>query len=381
MQKKIIVAIDSLKGCLSSEEANEAACKGIKAVLPDCHVTAIPVSDGGEGMMEAFLAAKGGEKVSIRSYDPLLRPIDAEYVISDKGKTAIIEMAKCAGLTLLKKWEQNPMETSSYGFGIMLKDALERDCRNIIIGIGGSATNDGGMGMLTALGFSFFDKNGDEIDYGYGKDMLKAERIASFTVPTNAINRCRITVACDVDNPFYGENGSARIFARQKGADEDMMDELDKGMRNIATIYFRFTGKDISYMAGAGAAGGMGGALMAMLNAKLKTGIDMLLDYVDFNRKIKGADLVITGEGQIDRQTLMGKVPYGIMLRAQKKGVPTIAIAGMVNDEPMLLNAGFNGIFSINPPKTTLCEAIKPETAKANIESTIKTILTNKFDL
>lgn len=241
------------------------------------------------------------------------------------------------------------------------------------LGIGGSATNDAGLGMLQALGFRFSDKEGKKVGTGCGEVLIKVAHIDS-TFVHPALNSCRFTVACDVQNPFYGPEGAAYVFAPQKGADREMVEALDAGLQNFAEVIRHTTGKDISHHPGAGAAGGMGGSLLAFLNAELKPGIQLMLEALDFSNKIKSADLIITGEGKADRQTLMGKVPSGILAEARKQNIPVILLAGNIEDSDELQQAGFEGVFSVNPPFISLEEAMRPEVACKNIQQTVESI-------
>ena len=332
-----IVAIDSFKGCLTSAEANRAAAEGILAHKPEAEVITIPVSDGGEGWLEAFQAAVGGHLVDVKVNDPLMRPILAQYLIHDD--TAVIEIAKASGLTLLSPEERNPMTTTSYGTGQLVVDAVRRGCRHIIVGLGGSATSDCGIGMLKA--------------------------IENFKLKID--NDVRFTIATDVRNPLCGETGAARMFAPQKGATLEMVVELDERARQFAEKFALRFGYDRQNMPGAGAAGGLGYAFLQYLNAECRSGIDLLLDAVCFEELLKDASLVITGEGSADRQTLMGKVPFGILQKAKPVHVPVVLIAGQIKDKQQLLDAGFSKTECINPPDTSIDEAMKPEVAKRNI--------------
>lgn len=368
--KKVVIAIDSFKGCLSSAEAGKAAAEGIRSVFPECEIRSLPIADGGEGMLDVLIAATNGREVQISAHNPLMEWHDTYYGISEDGKTSFIEMASISGLPLVPPEKRNPMLTTSYGTGELIRDALERGCRNFIIGIGGSATNDAGLGMLQALGFRFLDKEGKILETGNGKILMEVVSIdTSFVHPD--LRTSHFTVACDVQNPFCGPEGAAYIFAPQKGADRKMVEALDAGMKNFAEVIFHKTGKDISNHPGAGAAGGMGGSLLAFLNAKLKPGIQLMLETLDFSNKIKGADLIITGEGKADKQTLMGKVPSGILDKARKQKIPVILIAGGVENADDLHRAGFRGVYSINPPSITLEQAMQPEVARANISETV----------
>ena len=340
---KVIIAIDSFKGCLTSKQANEAAAEGIRRVCPNAKIIEIPVSDGGEGYMEAFYAAIGGtlEEVTVR--DPLMRPVTAKYLLHDE--MAVIEIAQASGLTLLTKEERNPMVATSYGTGQLVADAVCKGAKHIMIGLGGSATSDCGMGMLKAL-IDIFAKHGQWDDVEALKDV-------------------RFTIASDVENPLYGEKGAAHVFAPQKGATPEMVLCLDERARKFAELSAKHFGYDRSQQAGAGAAGGLGYAFMQYLNAKSMSGIQLLLDTIRFKELVADADLIITGEGSADRQTLMGKLPMGILEQAGH--TPVYLIAGRISDREELLNAGFARVDCINPPDITLEEAMRKEVAQQNI--------------
>lgn len=370
--KKAVLAIDSFKGCLTSAEAEAAAAEGVHAALPECEVIRIPVADGGEGMLDVLIAATHGKSISVQAHGPLMELREARYGISGDGQTAFIEMAAISGLPLVAPEKRNPMQTTTFGTGELIRDALQRGCRHFIIGLGGSATNDAGLGMLRALGFRFPDKTGNVSGYG-GQMMGKVDSIDTSSVHP-LLSGCTFTAACDVRNPFYGTNGAAYVFAPQKGADTAMIEALDAGMRHLAAVIFRTTGKDISSCPGAGAAGGMGGSLSAFLNAELKPGIQLLLEMQNFAEQIKDADLIITGEGKSDRQTVMGKVPYGILTEARKQHIPVVLIAGGIEDTDILTRAGFHGIFSITPSPVVLEQAMQPEFARMNIRRTVEQI-------
>ena len=336
--RKIIVAIDSFKGCLTSAEANQAASEGILQGMPEAEVVKVPVSDGGEGWLEAFHTAMGGEIVEVNVKDPLMRPIVAQYLV--KGDTAVIEIAKASGLTLLKPEEHNPMVATSYGTGQLVVDAIRKGCKHIIVGLGGSATSDCGIGMLEAI---------ENADY---KDV-------------------RFTIATDVTNPLCGENGAAYVFGPQKGATPEMVEALDARAKRFAEESAKRMGRDCQYMPGAGAAGGLGYAFLQYMNAECRSGIDLLLDTIHFDDMLQDADLVITGEGSADRQTLMGKLPFGILQRARKYDVPVMLIAGCIADEQQLTDAGFSRVACINPHGLPLEIAMQPEMAKENIRKTV----------
>ena len=370
--KKAVLAIDSFKGCLTPAEAEAAAAEGVHAALPECEVIRIPVADGGEGMLDVLIAATHGKSISVQAHGPLMELREARYGISGDGQTAFIEMAAISGLPLVAPKKRNPMQTTTFGTGELIRDALQRGCRHFIIGLGGSATNDAGLGMLRALGFRFPDKTGNVSGYG-GQMMGKVDSIDTSSVHP-LLSGCTFTAACDVRNPFYGTDGAAYVFAPQKGADATMIEALDAGMRHLAAVIFRTTGKDISSCPGAGAAGGMGGSLSAFLNAELKPGIQLLLEMQNFAEQIKDADLIITGEGKSDRQTVMGKVPYGILTEARKQHIPVVLIAGGIEDTDILTRTGFHGIFSITPSPVALEQAMQPEFARMNIRRTVEQI-------
>lgn len=347
---KIIVAIDSFKGCLTSAEANQAAAEAICRKIPDAVIEQVPVSDGGEGWLEAFRAAIGGELMEVTVRDPLMRPITVAYLMQDD--TAVIEIAKASGLTLLTPDERNPMVATSYGTGQLVADAVRKGARHIIVGLGGSATSDAGTGMLRAV-IDNFARHGSWAD-------------------VTALRNVRFTIATDVTNPLCGENGAASVFGMQKGATEKDIRALDERARRFAEVSAKHFGFDCQDKAGAGAAGGLGYAFLQYMNAERRSGIDLLLDAIRFDELLNGATLVITGEGAADRQTLMGKLPLGILQRAKCQHVPVALIAGRIQDRQTLLDAGFSRVDCINPPDLPIEEAIKPETAKRNISKEVE---------
>lgn len=349
---KVIIAIDSFKGCLTSQEANEAAAEGIKAAYPDAEIVEVPVSDGGEGYMEAFYAAIGGRMESVTVRDPLMRPVVAKYLLHNE--MAVIEIAQASGLTLLKKEERNPMVATSYGTGQLVADAVSKGAKHIIVGLGGSATSDAGMGMLKAL-----------IDAYAPNNMISGQASPTHWDSVEALKDVTFTIASDVKNPLYGEKGAAHVFAPQKGATPEMVLRLDERARKFAELSAKHFGYDRSQMAGAGAAGGLGYAFLQYLHAKSVSGIQLLLDTIRFKELVKDADLIITGEGAADRQTLMGKLPMGIL--EQSEHVPVFLIAGRISDREELINAGFARVECINPPDLPLEEAMRKEVAQQNI--------------
>lgn len=385
---KIVIASDSFKGSMSSMDVAFAARDGILELYPDCEVVMIPVADGGEGTAEALTIACGGQEINVSAKDPLGRPVMAGYGIinsawngESSSPTAVIDVAAASGLPLLSKDELNPLMASTFGTGELIRDALSRGCRKFVIGLGGSATNDGGMGMLEALGYNFLDVRGNVLR-GCGQSMAKVFSIdASGVVPE--LKDAVFRVACDVDTPFCGPSGCAEIFAPQKGANPAMVAVLDEGMKNFArVIAATFSARDaaispidISRVPGTGAAGGLGGAFLAFLGAELVPGIEMVLQTVDFDARIEGADMVITGEGKIDSQTLKGKTPFGILQHASAKGIRTVAICGRCLDREILLDAGFADIREISPAGLTLAQMMEPSTARANVRRTVTDIV------
>ena len=371
---KIVAASDSFKGSLTSLEVAEYVELGVHDIFPCGEVIKLCVADGGEGTVDALYHNLRGNTIHLQVSDPLGRVIDASYFMTVDGRTAVIEMSAASGLPLLVPSEYNPMKTSTYGTGEMISDVLSRGCRRILVGIGGSATNDAGMGMLTALGYRFYDSDGRLLE-GSGSSLSFIAGVdVSHAHP--ALAESEFMVACDVDSPMYGPDGAAYVFAPQKGADEHMVRLLDKGLEHFSSIALKVTGNDISGLPGAGAAGGMGGGFVAFLNARLISGADMILDAIGFDDVIEGADLVITGEGRLDSQTLRGKLPFMIMSRAASKGVPCVAVCGScVLDKSTVGNSGFYGVYPVTPVGMPLDEALQPLTAGENIRSTVRTII------
>ena len=372
---KIVIASDSFKGSLTSVEVAQAATRGIKAVYPNCEVVAVNVADGGEGTVEAIVDALGGEIICTSVSDPLGRPIQANYGIA--GEKAIIEMAAASGLPLLQPAERNPWMTSTYGTGEMIMDAIQRGCRQFLVGIGGSATNDAGTGMLQALGFKFYDFNGKEITDCRGGRLQDIADLDDTFVP-KSVQEAQFIVACDVDTPFCGPEGAAPVFAPQKGADAEMVKKLDAGMASFAKVIENKYQINIVPMAGAGAAGGMGGGFHAFLNATLQRGIEMVLDAIRFDQTIEGTDLIITGEGKIDFQTAKGKTAAGVLSRAKRQGIPVVAIGGCVEMCESVEQMGFAGIYPILEEKVPLEVAMRPDIAAANVEKTVARIISQE---
>lgn len=368
--KKIVIASDSFKGSVSSMEVAECAELAIHKVFPDCEVMKIPVGDGGEGTVETLITAMDGKAVSCTVHDPLMRPIEAVYGILGDNRTAVIEMATASGLTLVPLPERNPLLTTTYGTGELIKDALDRGCRNFLIGIGGSATNDAGTGMLQALGFRFLDHEGEEL--GLGGQILDKVCSVDRSLVLPELREATFTVACDVNNPFYGEKGAAYVFARQKGADDAMIRSLDAGLRNLAGVIKRIEAIEIDDIPGAGAAGGLGGGCVAFLRAALKPGIQMVLDALRFDERIQGADLIITGEGKLDKQTCMGKTPYGVLQAGRRQSIPVIVMGGSVEEVEALNQSGFLAVFPLLPYPVSLEQAMDKDFTCQNIKRVLE---------
>ena len=371
---KIVIASDSFKGSMSSLDVATAASAGVIEVYPDSEIVSVNVADGGEGTVEAIVDALGGEIVKVQVSDPLGRKIETSYGIA--GETAILEMAAASGLPLLTVEERNPWATSTLGTGEMIMDAISRGCRKFLVGIGGSATNDAGVGMLQAMGFRFYDANGELITQGCGGMLGSIARIDDSLVSA-AVKESQFTVACDVDTPFCGPEGAAPVFAPQKGADAAMVKRLDEGMASFAKVITEKYAIDVVPVAGAGAAGGMGGAFRAFLGATLKKGIDMVLDAIDFDTTIQGANLVITGEGKVDFQTAKGKTAAGVLNRAKQQHIPVVAIGGCVEMCDSLVQMGFAGIYPILEEKVPLEIAMQRDFAMNNVRKTVARIVPN----
>lgn len=369
--KKIVVAFDSFKGSLGSVEAAEAFISGFREVCPDTESHIVAISDGGEGMAEAVVYALGGDMVAAKTHDALNREITASYGVIDEGATAVISMASASGLTLLRSDERNPLITTTYGTGELLLDAVARGCRRIIVGLGGSATNDGGVGMLRALGYKFLDAEGKELIATI--DIL--ERVESIISPkVNPFRGIELSVAVDVNNPLCGERGASMVYGAQKGATIDMMQRLDRTMAHYASRVAKWCGEDYSTYPGTGAAGGLGFAFGAVLGAMPQSGIELMLSIANFDALAKDASLIITGEGRIDRQTVMGKAPAGVLRHAMSAGVRCVAVGGGVEWCDELRSSNFDAIHAITPADMSLEEAMRPDVAKANMRAVAKKI-------
>ena len=357
-----VIAMDSFKDCASSLEIGTAIKEGILEVFPQSDINIIPIADGGEGTVDTLISGLHGEIKNVDVRDPLGNKINAQYGLLPDG-TAVIEMAKASGLELVPYNKRNPMNTSSFGTGQLIAHALQEGSRKFIIGIGGSATNDAGMGMLIALGVEFLDASG-KILQGVGSDLLKIDKINTSNL-NPLIHESEFQVACDVNNPLFGKNGAAYIYGPQKGATPEIVLQLDQGLQNFAEKTKKHLSKDIDKLPGAGAAGGLGAALLAFLNAELHPGIDIILDYLNIEQYINNTDIVFVGEGRLDEQTGMGKAPAGVASRVKKiKDIPVIALGGGIKGDPSILHSiGISAYFSIVPGPISLEDALKKENA------------------
>lgn len=363
---KAVIAMDSLKGCLTSMEAGRAVEEGIRRADPEADVRVMPLADGGEGTMDALVMGMNGGKQRIRATGPLGTMMDCEYGIIGEKKTAVIEMACAAGLPLVPLEKRNPMNTTTYGVGEIVKDAVKRGCRKFIIGIGGSATNDGGIGMLQALGFGFLDKDGKQVEFG-AKGLADLVCITDINV-MKELKECRFRIACDVSNPLCGPMGCSAVYGPQKGADDFMVAQMDRWMEKYALLAKKkYAGADM-WKEGTGAAGGLGFAFLTFLNGTLEPGVNIVLDETGMEYHIKDADLVITGEGRMDGQTAMGKAPMGVARLAKKYGKTVIALAGSAADG--CEQEEIDAFFSILQGPATLEEAMDPPYAKRNLSVT-----------
>lgn len=370
---KIVIAIDSLKGSLSSMEAGHAIEQGIRNVLPETKVLVKPLADGGEGTTEALVEGLGGDMVQVQVHGPLETPVNAAYGVIRESNTAIMEMAAAAGIILVGK-DKRPLDATTYGVGEMIRDAITRGCREFIIGIGGSATNDGGIGMLTALGYEFLDAEGKPAGIGAGA-LYKVAKICDDKVMPE-LKDCHFRIACDVTNPLCGENGSTYIYGPQKGVTVELRDELDHAMGVYAQVVKAYNGTDYAKTPGAGAAGGLGFAFLSFLSGELLPGIELVLNAVEMDKAMEGADLVFTGEGRLDYQTAMGKAPVGIAKMAKKHGAKVIALAGAVIEGAQECNEqGIDAYFPILRQVVTLDEAMDPATARKNMVETTEQVM------
>ncbi|NQD64352.1 glycerate kinase [Bacillus haikouensis] len=369
----ILIAMDSLKGSLSSVEANKAVAEGFVQVDSNWTIQTVPVADGGEGTVEALVNATDGEFIEAIVTGPLGKPVQSTYGILGNKVTAVIEVAEACGLPLLTKEQLNPLNTNTYGVGELIIDALEKGCSEFIIGLGGSATNDAGVGMLQALGYQFFTHDGALIGFG-GSELKSIAKVDARNV-SDRVKAANFQVACDVNNPLYGPDGAAFIYGPQKGATLDMVEELDNGLRHFADVTLEQSGIDLQQISGAGAAGGLGAAFAGFLNGELESGAELVLEQTRLEKKLKGVDFVITGEGKLDGQTSMGKAPAGIARAASKLSIPVIAIAGDISEgSPSLYESGITAYFTIVSGPIPLEEAMSPEVTLKNLRRTAEQI-------
>ncbi|PFA31136.1 glycerate 2-kinase [Bacillus thuringiensis] len=370
---KVVIASDSYKENLKAIEVCEAIERGFRAIFPNAKYVKIPIGDGGEGTVESLVDATGGRIISISVTGPLRESVQAFYGVSKDKKTAFIEMAAASGLQHVPVEKRNPLITTTKGTGELILHALNQGVEYIILGLGGSATNDGGAGMLAALGVRFINDKGEVIDPSGGT--LHSIVAIDFSQMDPRLKGVKIEAACDVDNPLVGMQGASFVFGRQKGANIEMMKELDENLKHYANILKRYVSSDVSEIPGAGAAGGMGAAVISVLKGDLRRGIEIVLDYTNFDKHIEDADLIITGEGRIDEQTAYGKAPVGVAGRAKRFSVPVIAIGGSVSsDYSAVYEKGIDAVFSITTRPMTLEEAYR--VAEENIEMTTKNIAT-----
>lgn len=370
---KVTIAIDSMKGSLTSLEAGQAAAEGIKRVYDDADICVRPLADGGEGTVEALTRGMGGTLRRITVTGPLGRPVECEYGIIEENKTAVVEMAGAAGITLVTESERNPLHTTTFGVGEVIRDAIERGCRRFVVGIGGSATNDGGIGMLQALGFGMLDKDGVQVPFG----ALGLPDIVEITDDNvlPELTDCTFRIACDVTNPLCGERGCSAVFGPQKGADPDIIRQMDAWLEQFAALTRKkYEGVD-PLRPGTGAAGGLGFAFLGFTSAVLESGVKIVLEETRLEEYVKDADIVITGEGRLDGQTVMGKAPVGVAGTAKKYGKMVIAVSGCVTKDAVACNRkGIDAYFPILRGVVTLEEAMEPDNARGNLADTVEQV-------
>ncbi|MDE6055786.1 MAG: glycerate kinase [Lachnospiraceae bacterium] len=370
---KVVIAIDSLKGSLSSLEAGNAIREGVEKVIPDAEVYVRPLADGGEGTVEALALGMGGKLENVTVTGPLGTPVDCVYGIIADSKTAIIEMSGAACITLVTEQERNPLNTTTYGVGEVIKDAVAKGCRHFIIGIGGSATNDGGIGMLQALGYGMLDKDGNQVPYG-AKGLKELETITDeYVLPE--LKECNFRIACDVTNVLCGEQGCSAVFGPQKGATPSMIMQMDKWLAYYAKLTAEKYPHANAKQAGTGAAGGLGFAFLSYTNAVLESGIKIVLEETKLEDYIQTADIIVTGEGRLDGQTVFGKAPIGVAGIAKKHGKKVIAFSGCVTEDAVACNEhGIDAYFPILRGVQTLQEAMDPHNTRKNMTATVEQV-------
>ncbi len=370
---KVVIAIDSFKGSMTSLEAGQSAAEGIRRVYPEAEISVRPLADGGEGTVDAIVSGCGGRMTEVRVTGPAGKPVCCSYGILEAQKTAIIEMSGAAGITQVSGKEKNPMTTTTYGVGEVIRDAIEKGCRHFIVGIGGSATNDGGVGMLQALGFGFLNAEGTPI--GFGAAGLKELRRITSDQAMPELSECSFRVACDVSNPLCGPQGCSAIYGPQKGATTDMIPEMDAYLKDYAALAkAQFPKADPDYP-GAGAAGGMGFAFLTFLNASLEPGVGIVLEETKLRQYAENADIVITGEGRLDGQTVMGKAPIGVAKIAKEYKKPVLAFSGCVTKDAIACNAhGIDAFFPVLRSVVSLEDAMDRDNAMQNMQDTVEQV-------
>ena len=369
---KIVLAFDSFKGSVSACEISESLTEMIHRWWPQCEVCSFPIADGGEGTTQVIERCIPVRRFTCSVHGSLMEKVTASYIVTQDGQ-AVIEMASANGLPLLPQEKQNPMETTTIGTGELIADALDHGYRSFVIGLGGSATNDAGIGVMHALGVRFLDNKRRLLD-PIGRNLGRIAYIDRTGIRPE-LTDSHFVLACDVKNPFFGEQGAAYVFAPQKGADVEQVSYLDDGLRKYAACLLRETGIDISVLPGAGAAGGMGGGLIPFLNAELKSGIDIILEMLAFDKVLNNADVVLTGEGKIDLQTGMGKALSGVIKYAHEANVPVVGFGGSVEETEKLNDLGFTALFSIQPSPITINEAMLKSTALRNLKQSVLQVL------
>lgn len=370
---KVVIAIDSFKGSMTSLEAGQSAAEGIRRVYPEAEISVRPLADGGEGTVDAIVSGCGGRMTEVQVTGPAGKPVCCSYGILEAQKTAIIEMSGAAGITQVSGKEKNPMTTTTYGVGEVIRDAIEKGCRHFIVGIGGSATNDGGVGMLQALGFGFLTAEGTPI--GFGAAGLKELRRITSDQAMPELSECSFRVACDVSNPLCGPQGCSAIYGPQKGATTDMIPEMDAYLKDYAALAkAQFPKADPDYP-GAGAAGGMGFAFLTFLNASLEPGVGIVLEETKLRQYAESADIVITGEGRLDGQTVMGKAPIGVAKIAKEYKKPVLAFSGCVTKDAIACNAhGIDAFFPVLRSVVSLEDAMDRDNAMQNMQDTVEQV-------
>ena len=370
---KVVVAIDSFKGCMSSLEAGNCIREAVEDTGYVSDIKVFPLADGGEGTVEALMSCMHGKEIEVEVTGPLGEKVSSYYGVLEEEKLAVMEMANVAGITMVADCSKNPMNTTTYGVGEMILDAANRGCREFIIGIGGSATNDGGLGMLTALGVEFYNKEGKKAGI-FGRDVMRVDRVDTSHL-AEVLKECHFTIMCDVTNPLCGEMGSSAIYGPQKGATAKTIAQMDEGLKQYAEVIRRDTGKDFADAEGAGAAGGLGFAFLTFLNTTMSAGISYILEKLGLDEEMKDADIVITGEGKLDAQTAMGKAPAGVAAMAKKHGALVLGFTGATSEDAEARNkAGMDAYFSICRGPMSMEEAMDKETARQNIHMTVKQV-------